>query len=484
LVGKAFDAIVGAALGRSGMSYELVYERAFSTGISGVVKSAKAVTEDTISAYAVGTDGAETLVATSSLALWRLEALKKHPSIKQPYCGFNLPFPWSGSGSLPKKVVLRIGGREVKRFNDLQDPTNEYGVKASTILGLCPRSFYGLQGMTLDGGSLRVVGILTPPAGEVKGIRFVKPDGVAAKLVWPISSDEAAHYYWYVPGAPYLGFRIDIALADCAEPLKDYIEFGLHVDGETEAHNSLRNITVPLSFGSMMNFPPQYNIERVQRVQNRVGAAVSGASDAHRILKIAQRHKSLDADFRILDWGCGFGRVARHLNRFAPKAHVLGADIDDENLNWMATNLPHVEPVPSDISGHIEQKDKSVDVVFGISVMTHLRVDVMKLWLKELCRITKDDGLLLLTVAGAGSLAFTSRWVKDADYQTWARDGRIVFGNKGAVDSNIGGEDYYVQSKINEEQVRAIWSEYVDVLEFIPAVFGYQDMVVCRPKKR
>ncbi len=448
------------------------------------MKADKAVTDDTIAAYAVDPDGRETLVSTSSLALWRLEAVRKYPDIKQPYCGFNLPFPWAGSGSLPKSVVLKIGDRVVKRFDHLKDPVNDFGLQASDVLGLCDRSFFGLQGMTMDGGLLRIVGVLTPPAGEVRDITFTKPDGVAANFVWPISAEEAAQYYWYVPGAPYLGFRIDIALADCAEPLKNHIEFGLHIKGESPEYNSLRNVTVPLSFDALMNFPPQYNIERVQRVQNRIGASVSGASDAHRILKIAARHKSLDQPFRILDWGCGFGRVARHLHRFAPNAEVLGADIDDENLTWMAGNMPHVKPVSSDIKGHIEQADKSVDIAFGISVMTHLRVDVMKVWLKELCRIVKDDGLLLLTVAGAGSLAFTSRWVKPADYQTWHNEGRIVFGNKGAVDSNIGGEDYYVQSKINEEQVRAVWSEYVDVLEFIPTVFGYQDMVVCRPKKK
>jgi SAM-dependent methyltransferase len=468
----------------TGMAYELVFERTYTTGISGVVKAEKAVKDDTIAAYAVDPDGRETLVSTSSLALWRLEAVHKYPDITQPYCGFNLPFPWAGSGSLPKSVVLKIGDRVVKRFDHLKDPMNDFGLQASDVLGLCDRSFFGLDGMTMDGGLLRILGVLTPPAGEVHDITFTKPEGVAANFVWPISAEEAAKYYWYVPGAPYLGFRIDIALADCAEPLKHHFEFGLHIKGESPEYNSLRNVTVPLSFDALMNFPPQYNIERVLRVQNRIGASVAGATDAHRILKIAARHKSLDQPFRILDWGCGFGRVARHLQRFAPNAEVLGADIDDENLTWMAGNMPHVKPVSSDIKGHIEQADKSVDIAFGISVMTHLRVDVMKVWLKELCRIVKDDGLLLLTVAGAGSLAFSSRWVKPTDYQTWQSEGLIVFRNNSKIDRDIGGEDYYVQSHINEEQVRAVWSEYVDVLEFIPTIFGYQDMVVCRPKKK
>jgi len=351
-------------------------------------------------------------------------------------------------------------------------------------LSLSDRSFFGLQGMTMQNGQLSIVGILTPPGGDPNGIEFVCPPGVAANFLWPIVSEESVKYYWYVPGAPYLGFRIDITLADCKKPLGNHIEFGLHLKKEGPSYNSLRNVTLPLSFDAMMNFPPQYNIERVQRVQNRIGASVSGASDAHRIMKIAARHTSLDRAFRILDWGCGFGRVSRHLYWFAPNAEVLGADIDAENLTWMADNMPNVKPVVSDIAGEIDLADKSVDIAFGISVMTHLRVDVMRVWLEELCRIVKDDGLMLLTVAGEGALSFSSCWMKPADYAAWHRDGRIVFGNSGAVDSNIGGEDYYVQSYINQERVREIWAEYVEVLEFIPAVFGYQDMVVCRPKSR
>lgn len=465
------------------LSYDLIFEHAFSTGISGLVKGTPPAIEETIRAYSSDGDRKEELLAESALTMWRIDAQrqnsKDHPS---PYCGFNLAFPWNGKENMPKNVVLKIGDKVVGRFSDLKEPTNDQGVLASSVLSLSNRSFYGIQGMTLDNGVLRVIGVLTPPKGDVKGIRFVAPQGVRANLVWPIHDEGSGDFYWYVPGSPYLGFRIDIHLADSALPESDFLEFGLHLVNESDSYNELRNISVPLSLAAMMNFPPQYNIARVQRIQNRSGAAISGASDARRILRIAERHKSLEAPFRILDWGCGFGRVSRHLSSFARNATVLGADIDDENLDWMKAHLPHITPVPSDISGHIAQDDKSVDIVFGISVMTHLRVDVMKLWLKELCRITRNDGLLLLTVAADSSLAFTSRWVSNDNIDTWRKNGEIVFGNQGAVDSNIGGEDYYVQSLINEERVRAVWSEFVDVLEVIPAVFGYQDMVVCRPK--
>lgn len=466
------------------MRYELLFERVSSIGISGVVKGHGAVVEDTLSAYSVGPNGKEKLLATSSLALWRPEARLTYPGQTQDYCGFNLPFRWEGPRSLPRSVLVKIGDQVVKRFDELEDPVNEHGLTASDVLDMSDRSFFGLQGMTFTDGVLSIIGLLAPPAGDVSAIEFVPPPGFAGRFVWPISDEDSASYYWYVPGIPYIGFRIDIFLADCALPSGNHLEFGLRIKGESPAYNSLRNVTLPLSFDALMDFPPQYNVERVQRVQNRVGASVSGASDAHRILKIAGRHTSLDRPFRILDWGCGFGRVSRHLHRFAPGCEVLGTDIDAENMTWMAENMPLVKAVASDISGRIELEDKSVDIVFGISVMTHLRVDVMKLWLRELCRIVKDDGLLLLTVVGAGALAFTSRWMKPEDFAKWYRDGEIIFGNTNSVDSNIGGEGYYIQSKISEEKVRKYWSEYVEVLDFIPTVFGYQDMVVARPKRR
>lgn len=464
------------------MNYELIFDRVYSTGISGVVQADCALESDVISAYSLDEGGNESLLATSSMCMWRPDAIGAYPGVTQQYCGFNLPFVWRGRGSLPGSILIKVGEEVVKRFDQLADPVNSYGLSASNILTLSDRSFYGLQGMTMQSGILSIAGALTPPAGDFSQVEFVCPPGISAKFHWPIFSEDVDSYYWYVPGSPYLLFRIDVALADCSDPPLDYIEFGLKVKGQGPEYNELRNITLPLDFGALMNFPPEHNVQRVQFTQNRVGASISGASDAHRILKIASRYKQLDNPFRILDWGCGFGRVARYIRYFAPNAEVFGADIDDKNLSWMVGHMPNVRPVSSDINGYIEQSDKSIDIIFGISVMTHLPIEVMKIWLKELCRVVKDDGLLLLTVVGDGSLAFTSRWLKPEDLYTWSNNGYIVFENKNETDGDIGGEGYYVQTMINEENLREAWRDYVDVLEFIPAVFGYQDMVVCRPK--
>ena len=69
----------------------------------------------------------------------------------------------------------------VKRFEKLKDPVNDFGLKASDVLSMCDRSFFGLQGMRLDGGVLQILGVLTPPAGDVRGITFSKPNRLLKK---------------------------------------------------------------------------------------------------------------------------------------------------------------------------------------------------------------------------------------------------------------------------------------------------------------
>jgi SAM-dependent methyltransferase len=462
--------------------FDLVYESATSLGIYGILKSDKPIEDKQISAFTVDDHGQETHLASSILTYFRPDAAAQY-GLSSAYCGFNIPFSYKQKNTLPTRVSLRISGTQVGQFDNLKEPENTLGVPASRVLGLSARSFFGISGFDIQEGCLRVHGVLTPPAGRFEDIEFCLPKGCSARLAWPIHAPETAAFYWYMPGSPAFSFRLDIFLSDAKPDSLNYLEFSVKVKGESEEYNSFRNITVPLSMQAFMNYPPEFNVQRVQRLSNRIGASISGVSDAHRIAKLASRYLDIHSEITAMDWGCGFGRVSRHFGMFAPRSTVLGCDIDHTNLKWLSDNLSQVKPVKSELSGLIDRDTSSVDLIWGISVMTHLRLDVQKLWLKELSRVLKPNGVMLLTVAGASSLAFTSRWISNKNIDDWNKNGQIVFGNNGAVDSDIGGKDYYIQSKQNESIVRAVWSEYVDVVDFIPAIFGYQDMVVCRPKK-
>ena len=44
----------------------------------------------------------------------------------------------------------------------------------------------------------------------------------------------------------------------------------------------------------------------------------------------------------ILDWGCGPGRIVRHLPSIVSKAKIFGSDYNEESINWCRENIEDV----------------------------------------------------------------------------------------------------------------------------------------------
>jgi SAM-dependent methyltransferase len=122
----------------------------------------------------------------------------------------------------------------------------------------------------------------------------------------------------------------------------------------------------------------------------------SGRREAEILAGIARAAGSpLDAAATVLDWGCGCGRITRHLPRHTP-ARIVGRDPDPLAIRWDAAHLPgdyrrsRLEP-PLDLT------DASIDIAISVSVFTHLTDQLQKAWLAELNRVIRPGGLLLLT---------------------------------------------------------------------------------------
>jgi SAM-dependent methyltransferase len=119
-------------------------------------------------------------------------------------------------------------------------------------------------------------------------------------------------------------------------------------------------------------------------------------------LRAAASERGFDLDdpsVAVLDFGCGCGRTSRHWQR-----PVHGTDIRPELVDWCQEHLPGVysvnEPEPP-----TQYPDSSFDVVYAVSVFTHLTVDRQEQWLAEFARIIRPGGLLLLTTHGDRSAA-------------------------------------------------------------------------------
>ena len=125
-----------------------------------------------------------------------------------------------------------------------------------------------------------------------------------------------------------------------------------------------------------------------------------GKSTAKWLLNILKDHHDLKG-IKILDWGCGPARVVRHLpDLLDEKSDVFGTDYNSESIRWCKNNITDVNFQTNTIKPKLTYQDEFFDVIYGISIFTHLSEDMHGNWFKELMRILKPNGLLFITTQG------------------------------------------------------------------------------------
>ena len=101
----------------------------------------------------------------------------------------------------------------------------------------------------------------------------------------------------------------------------------------------------------------------------------------------------------ILDWGCGTGRVIRHIPDLKKDSICYGADIDCTTIQWCRKAIDSVYfdcieqetlPYPSNY----------FHLVYGISVLTHISHTATQYWLIELKRVLEPNGIAIISTHG------------------------------------------------------------------------------------
>ena len=104
---------------------------------------------------------------------------------------------------------------------------------------------------------------------------------------------------------------------------------------------------------------------------------------------------------RILDLGCGWGRVLGQV--LDGGAHAVGLDISENMLNLAKNHLLKNKHKPLLVRGDgtlLPFKDKSFDLVYSLLVLQHLSKKNGRLVLKEIFRILKPGGAAYIRVPG------------------------------------------------------------------------------------
>lgn len=212
------------------------------------------------------------------------------------------------------------------------------------------------------------------------------------------------------------------------------------------------------------DLPPARLRFHVAGSSDRQSFVTIGADAARQLLEGAARHRDPAILRDLLDFGCGCGRIARHM----PGAHMTGIDIDAPSIAWCAKHLPGEWRViapdpPTELTGN------AFDLVYAVSVFTHLDEARQRAWIAELHRLLRDGGLLVVTTLGP-ELVWSRPDLDTAQRQRLASHG-FVFA-PGAASFN---EDSSFQSRPYLERD---WPGFTLLEHTTHGLASYQDLSV------
>jgi SAM-dependent methyltransferase len=101
---------------------------------------------------------------------------------------------------------------------------------------------------------------------------------------------------------------------------------------------------------------------------------------------------------RVLDYGCGWGRITRFFLKDVAAENLWGIDCNEQLIGFCRQSNPWARFEVNDPLPPTDLDADRFDLVFSYSVFTHMREDVHLAWLAELRRVVRPGGLLVLTV--------------------------------------------------------------------------------------
>lgn len=314
--------------------------------------------------------------------------------------------------------------------------------------------------------------------------------GQPAELAFTEVSEQFRNAFWFLPPAHLTGFtatvdRVAEPMADPAEHPGNFLDVTLDFDG-VKLPEWLRTFQISPHFKKLRPTPDNFNIERVSgKGATSYNYWNNGRTDFRRFSAIAQAH-GLDVanpQARILDWGCGCARLTRYFRALPEGGRwILGIDIDPVNIAWCREHIaddgfavcPLVPPAGA---------EGPFDLIVGNSVITHLKQDVMEMWLDELAGLLAPDGLVLLSYHGD----FSAATICSRHLEFWERIRKTGFDaslSAGELNDAIADPDYYRQTFMTDRFARSLFRRRFTVEKiYVGLVSRYQNVAVLKKRR-
>ncbi len=194
--------------------------------------------------------------------------------------------------------------------------------------------------------------------------------------------------------------------------------------------------------------------------------------------------RPLGRDSALLDFGVGWGRIARFFLKDVAAQNIFGIDVSPEMIEicrqtWRSNNFIVTNPFPP-----TPIPDARFDFITGYSVFSHLSEQACAAWMDEFHRILRPNGIVALTTRSRQFLDVCEA-LKQQNVTGYAKAMSEIFGDFDAarerydrgefVHSNIDGvsgggamnASFYGETFIPEEYARTAYAEKFHLETFL-----------------
>jgi ubiquinone/menaquinone biosynthesis C-methylase UbiE len=235
---------------------------------------------------------------------------------------------------------------------------------------------------------------------------------------------------------------------------------------------------------STIEQPPAENMARVSGAKEFERFVADGRSIAKRVAAHIKTFAGHVSDPKILDFGCGCGRVALPMY-FDHGALTHACDIDASATAYLGRVLP-IDVRTTPFKPPLPYDDNTFDVVYSISIWTHLVEADQLAWLAEMRRIIKPGGYLMPTTSSYKAIEHRKINMKIPAWQDvepeHLREAGILYRESATLRSHAdkyfpGVTDSYGQTSNDPAYLINKWSDYfVLKRHLINDIGGVQDM--------
>jgi SAM-dependent methyltransferase len=161
---------------------------------------------------------------------------------------------------------------------------------------------------------------------------------------------------------------------------------------------------------------------------------------------------------RIAEFGCGWGRVLRCFLHDVPASNLTGFDVLHLAVQQAREQVPGATIVPNKLTPPTTFEDDCFDLLYAVSVFSHLPEDLHLQWVAEIARIVRPGGVVVLSTLPRQRI----------EQLPWWHEGSMADYDRGEFVYEPHPRPQYGLAAIPESYVRREWSRWLSLREFRP----------------